>query len=213
MNNQLLHAIQDSALSTLLTFLLLGATGGLVVGIWLAVWPVHFFRVTGGLNRWMSARRALKIWETPVHWERFFYRHHRLFGIAILLATGWTLYYFVRVYSAEPVLRILVSGPVIHPSWALLLGGIVWLIRIASVLAMLVACVVLIRPSLLRQFEEKSNTWVSTRKMMLPLERNRPVADGFASRHPRAAGLIIIVISCYALVSLTLMLAGTLRHI
>ena len=105
MNNQLLHAIQDSALPTLLTFLLLGATGGLIVGIWLAVWPLHFFRVTGGLNRWMSARRALKIWETPVHWERFFYRHHRLFGIAILLATGWTLYYFVRVYSAETVLR------------------------------------------------------------------------------------------------------------
>lgn len=212
MGNQLLHAIQDSALPTLLTFLLLGATGGLIVGIWLAVWPAHFFLVTGGLNRWTSARRALKIWETPLRWEQFFYRYHRFFGIVIVLATGWTLYYFIRLYSAAQVLSLMQHNPGIRSSWVLLLNGTVWVIRTASLLAMLIGLVVLMRPSLLKQFEAKSNTWVSTRKMMRPLEQSYPMADSFANRHPRAAGLIIVVISCYALISLTLMFVGTIRR-
>lgn len=212
MQNQLLHAIQDAALPTLLTFLLLGALTGLVIGIWLTVSPAHFFHATGGLNRWTSARRALKIWETPLHLERFFYRHHRIFGVVLLLATGWTLYYFTRLYAPEQVLRLLQRASRINPAWAPLLNGTVWVIRIASALALLVGLVVVIRPSLLKGIEAKSNTWVSTRKMMRPLEQSYPLADSFASRHPRTAGLIIVVISCYALISLALMFAGTIRH-
>jgi hypothetical protein len=212
MHNLLIRAIQDAALPTLLTFLLVGALAGLVVGVWLTAWPMQFFQLTSGLNRWTSARRALKIWETPLHWERFFYRHHRAFGLMILLATGWTLYYFIRLYSPEQVLRFWRRASGISPAWAPLLAGTVWIIRIASVLAMLIGLVVLIRPSLLKHFEAKSNTWVSTRKMMRPLEQSYPVADSFANRHPRIAGLIIIAVSCYALISLMLMFAGTIKH-
>jgi hypothetical protein len=215
MIKQLLHAIQDAALPTLLTFLSLGALGGLIVGIWLSLWPTQFFAVTSRLNQWYSARRALKIWETPFHWERFFYRHHRLFGVAILLATGWTLYYFVWVYSAERVYQVLGLGGVAAATdpWLGLLEGVIWVIRIASVLALLAGGVVLLRPSLLRRFEDTANGWFSTRQMIRPLERSYPMTDSYAARHPRLAGILISAICVYALASLALMLTGALGHL
>jgi hypothetical protein len=214
MIKQLLHAIQDAALPTLLTFLCLGALGGLIVGIWLGLAPARFFAVTNRLNQWYSARRALKVWETPFHWERFFYRHHRLFGVAILLATGWTLYYFTWVYSAERVYQVLrVGGMAANDPWFGLLEGIIWVIRIASVLALLAGVVVLFRPSLLRRFEDTANSWFSTRQMIRPLERSYPMTDSFAVRHPRLAGGLISAISVYALASLALMFTGALGHL
>lgn len=211
MSKQLLRAIQDAALPTLLTFFILGALGGLIVGIWLTTWPTPFFRVTNRLNEWYSARRALKIWETPFHWERFFYRYHHVFGAAILLATGWTLYCFIWVYPVERVYQILQVGFAVKTlAWLGFIQGIIWIIRIASVLAMLAGLVVLFRPSLLKRFEDVANNWVSTRKMMRPLEQSYTMTDSFAARHPRLAGGLISLVSLYALVSVSLMLAGVI---
>lgn len=194
----LLEAIRQTAGLTLFAALALGSVLGLVVGLWLLASPASFFAATAGWNRWISMRPALKPLETPLLWERYFYRHHKLFGTLLLLAAGYFAGYFWLAYNRTATLRYWPAD------WSWFVDASVFLLRVASLIVAAVGLLVLVRPSLLKASEARANRWVSTRRWLRPLEITRPATERLAQAHPRWAGLLITALSLYSLAGLTL---------
>ena len=84
-----------------------------------------------------------------------------------------------------------------------LLDALVLSVLLGALLAAFVSLFLLLRPSLLRDFEQASNRWVSLRRVLKPVEVRRDGVDEYMFRHGRGAGILLVLGSLYVLVLLT----------
>ena len=70
-------------------------------------------------------------------------------------------------------------------------------------MAVFVSLFLLLRPSLLRDFEQASNRWLSLRRALKPMEVRRDGVDEYVFRHARQAGILLMLGSLYVLALLT----------
>lgn len=185
-------------------FLMLGSLAGLIVGA-LLLWSPHRLRVTGSfLNRWVSTRHLDQTLDRSVAIDPWFYRHHRASAWLILLASAYIIYSFtVGMDRASAVIGLsrrfylpegLVGG---------LLDAMVLSALLGTLLAVFVSLFLLLRPSMLRDFEQDANRWISLRRGLKPLEVRREGLDEFVYKYARQAGILLVLGSLYTLALLT----------
>lgn len=135
-------------------------------------WPLNWPLAAGGVllmaggtllladrRTWQGLNRIWRI-------ERFVYRHHRLFGGAIV--AGALAHLFLLVLQRNHLFGIVLE----HSTAGLRLIRLIELTEWgAAVFALVVGLFVLVRPSLLKGFEAAANRWIE------PLPRRM-------SRHP-----------------------------
>ncbi len=183
-------------LESLAIFLLVGALAGMAVSLMLIFRPHLLERIGSVANRWISTRRMNRLLDRSIDIEYWFYRHHRLFGIAAVLGAGYIMAYFGLLFDKAIALQHLSAY-----ASARLLDGLLDALVLASLsgaaVALFVGLFLWLRPSLLRGIEESSNQWISLRRPTRQMDIPRDQVERFVAGHTRGIGWLLLLGSLY----------------
>ena len=188
--------IQNLLWRDLAIFLLFGATLGVLLGLLLIFRPQILERLNRVANRWVSTRRLNGWLDRSVSIEHWFYRHHRVAGIAVVLGASYIFFHFGILFDKVSALEHL------HGRLpAGLLGGLLDALVLASLVGGTVAFIVglflWLRPSMLRGMEQGANQWISSRRATRMLDIPRGQVDSFIARHAQRVGWLLLLGSIY----------------
>ena len=178
----------------LLVFIALAGMVGLLGSVVLVLRPDWLVVLGKYANRWISTRKYERAVERTINFDRWFYRHARIGGMLLLLGACGIVLYFAAYFDKAGLAAVLSSGN----ARALreidrLLDGFVFLALAGGVFAAMVSLFLLLRPSLLRDFEQDANRWISTRRALLPLEIVHGELDDYVLRHYRVVGVLLLL--------------------
>lgn len=175
--------------------------GSLAYGLGLLIVPTAMLHIAQKLDRRFSGRRAMRPLEIPRVTEKFFYRHHRLVGVLLLIGiAAFFFVYFVK-FPRDTVLARL-SREIGAPLAGTLVDSASTFLLAANALIGLLGLVMIFRPSLLKPFESLANRWLSTRRALRGAETVHDPLDRFTVRHPRLVGALVVGSVGYILGSL-----------
>ncbi len=199
--------VESLLLRSFVLFLMLGSLAGLVVGALLLRWPDKLRTIGNILNRWVSTRHVNQALDRTFDLEPWFYRHRRISGWLILLSSGYIIYAFTFGLDRD-IAVIGLARRFGLPSGVVggLLDAMVLSALLGALLALFVSLFLLLRPSMLRDFERGANRWVSLRRGLKPLEVEREGMDEYVYKHARQAGILLVLGSLYTLALLALWL-------
>ncbi len=193
--------IQSWLLQSFVVFLIIGSIAGLVVGVLLLLFPQSLRRFGQNLNRWISTRHLNQPLERSVDVDPWFYRYRRVSGALILSGACYVFYYFSVSMDKANTVSALTKNFKLHPQLAGgLLDALVVSALLGALLTVFVGLFLLLRPSLLRNFEQPANRWVSMRRALKPLETANHNLDDYVFRYERQAGVLLVLGSLYVLV-------------
>ena len=195
-------------LQSLVIFLMVGSLAGIVVGTLLLLRPQSLQRASERLNRWVSTRRLDHAFERSINLDPWFYRYRRICGMLTLLGAGYILYFFtLGIDKGNTISGLSMFYKLPAPFVASLLDALVMSALLGALLAAFVGIFLLLRPSMLRDFEQVANQWVSVRRAMKPMEVAREGMDEFVFQRSRQAGILLVLGSLYVLVMLSIWLS------
>lgn len=187
------YLLQDALIYIVLTCAILA----LITGLLFLIAPAKAALINQNMNRWISLRRSSKGLETPINIDHIIYRYHRPIGLFVLFGSSYTLYQFAFNYQQTTAISAFGISP-LH------IGLVNWLLNAmlvftipVMVLTIIFGAILFIRPSTLKKSELLLNSWLSTRKSLLPLEQNKPEIDNWLLRYPRIFGAIVTTSSLY----------------
>jgi len=185
---------------TFLWVALLGGVMGLLMGLALIFKSSLVFRVSERMNVWISSRQAMRPLEAPIDIERAVYRWHRLIGALLLVGALFTLYVAVLRFQG-PELSV-VMGKFFRIEIARWVGQSLRIFLIvANVAALLIAAVIILRPSALKPIELWANRQYSGRQATREWEIPRNLIDPIVQNNPRLVGVLLTIASlCVLLV-------------
>jgi hypothetical protein len=184
-------------LQGLLVVLVAGLLLALVVGLLLLVRPPALFAANQRLSRWIDTSAPMRRLETPLLFERLFYRHHRFVGTVLSAGALYVLAAWTFSYRREGLLDLL------GPRWVAgdldwIVAAMEWLVVSLHAAILLVGLIILFRPSLLKNVERAANRWHD-----LPAG---PALDSVVMRvepgfelYPRLSGLVLILTTVWCL--------------
>jgi uncharacterized membrane protein len=197
--------VETILLHSFLNFLLLGSGTGLIVGAILILRPNWLERASAFCNRWISTRQLNRKLESSIPLDAWFYRYNRMTGGATLVGALYILYFFtVRIDKSVAIVSLSKRFHVPSAYIATLIDPLVLIALLGATFALVISLFVCLRPSLLRDFEQRANQWISLRSAMKPLEIQRNGVDELVFRHARHVGVMLVLGSIYTLALLTL---------
>lgn len=195
--------IQSWLLQSLVIFLVVGSLGGIAAGLSLLLRPDSLQRLGQKLDRWISTRHLDQSMENNVNIDPWIYRYRRVGGSLILLGAVYILYYFTVGMERAGAIASLAGYFKLPVS---LIGALLDALAFSSILGALCAALVglflILRPSMLRDFEQVANRWISLRRAMKPAEIRRAGVDEYVFKCARQAGILLLLGSLYVLVVL-----------
>jgi hypothetical protein len=197
-------------LQGLAVVLVLGLLVAFAVGVMLLARPRALFTLNERLSRWVDTRGVFSMLDQPRHLERFFYRHHRILGAAIMLGATYVLWQWAFHYERNQVMALLGGR------W--LAAGLDWVAPALEVVLvglhvaiLLVGMLIFFRPSLLKGVERAANRWQEgpqTSRLDAVVEG---IDDAFEG-HPRVSGVLLVVSAVWCLAALTPVFAELLKR-
>jgi len=188
--------VQEILLRFFLILLCVGSLAGVLLGAGMLWKPDRVANWNQFFSQWVSADKVHEQLDRPRWIERYFYRHHRVVGAALLIGAIFVVYVFLFSKKMRRISAVMASG---SPGlWDALVG----MLLIGSVLAALVGLVVLARPSLLREIEKSSNRWIATEGMVKLFDGMHYSFDQGLLRHRKTAGVLMIAGGLYILIAL-----------
>lgn len=197
--------IQTWLLQAFILFLLVGALVGVAVGALLLLRPQSVRQLSQKANRWISTRHLDQSLEQTVNLDPWFHRYRRTTSALTLLGSVYILYFFSASMNRADTISGLAGyyKTLPLPLLGALLDALVLSALLGSLFSAVISLFLLVRPSLLRDFERAANRWVSLRRALKPAEVQRTGLDEYVYRHGRGAGILLMLGSLYVLVLLT----------
>lgn len=177
----------------------LGAIGmllALVAGLVLVISPQLALQIGDKLNREFSVGWLKHALDAPRNSQPFIYRHHRIVGLFLLLATLYFFWVFATGYRTD-ALAAMFAGTLPPVVLELLATTATVVLVIGNALGLMLGVLMLTRPSALKRVEALANRWVDTDKAAEILDRRVDRPEGFASQYPRRLGLAILLATAY----------------
>ncbi len=190
-NNSVLDSTLLQGTLTVLGILLVLAA---LYGLLLLVSPNLGLRFNRSLSQWLSLRRLGQFLDRQFHIERYFYRHAKLYGLLLVVGSGYLLYRLFFDFPLENYASIL---PGILPTdiWGWLLEALRIFLVLIGIFTLYIGLVVLIRPSNIKGLEQQANRWITTGQRPASMGYNTTALDNVAARAPRLFGGIVFLAS------------------
>ena len=175
----------------------------LAIGIIFLIAPAWAFSTSNKLNRWVSTKTLFDTLDKPRYQERWIYRHHCIFGIIIVLIACYVFYVFLIAIGMDAmVVKLTAFADSEFNKW--LFEQVFYIFLGANMIALIIGLIILIRPSALKGFEERSNRWIETNEELARLDRN--ITTDLHLGNPRLFGLAVVLGGIYIIISSALML-------
>lgn len=166
------------------------------LGIFLLVFPGKAVQLGYKMNRWVSTDSFFAGLDKPHFRERVFYRWHRSFGAALVVASVYIIYMFVfhaNVDSIANALPIFAEREVNR--W--LYEAMKYFFIMGSVISLLIGLVIFIRPSMLKKLEGQLNIWVGIDKPLEKLNESYEIPENILPGNVRIFGTFVLVSGIY----------------
>jgi len=148
-------------------------------GAGLLLMPKRMPRAQGGLQQWLLEHNLATKLNRYQSIERPLYRHHRIFGTAVIAGAFILLALLGRLYT-----YLFASGTLIH------LPG-VWLAMLAgfalAIMILVIGITIVIRPSALKRLEAISNRWIE------PFPASADYGINLIWRFPKQTGMLLLM--------------------
>ena len=183
-----------------LNFLLVIGVLLIPIGLGFIFVPDKLFKVAARLNRWIMTDHFFDKINKPIYKERFFYRHHRIFGIFIILFSLFCIYMltvYIGMGSMTVNLEKLAESE--FEKWLFVI--LYYLLLVAVFLTLIFGLIMFLRPSALKSFESWSNHWIDAETPLKVLDREKDLPDRFLLGNPRIFGLLIVIAAIYIILS------------
>ncbi len=184
-------------------FIITGAVIALLFGLGLLFAPQATLAFNNKINTRISLRKPTKAIETSIRTEPYFYRHARITGSLLVIGAAFVLYTLNNFNSFALIPYLPKSISPLAWEWLLQAGEIFLYFSCSFILGF--GLVVLIRPSALKNFEQKANHWISTRKHFAKMSTDINIANKLVNAYPRVFGTILAL---FAMLVLFLLLSG-----
>ena len=192
-------------LSEILLTAALGTLGVLLalttlLGAAVAVRPALLERLRRRAERRYSLRRATRALDVPRNADRWFYRHHRVYGAVVVVLAAFLLWFLALGPESADWRRLF--APRYRELAGLFADSARFLLWLVAVFAVVIGTVVFVRPSALKALEARANRWITARRVTRGLDRERDALDEWLARRPRAWGIIAALASAACLAAL-----------
>ena len=168
----------------------------LPVGLGFCLIPDKLFDLAKKMNKWIITDGFFEHLNRPRYRESYFYRHHRIFGLLIMIAAIVSLYILTLYYGVDSVIHLLYKlsdSTFVKWLYVSLYYQLIGFICLAVVFGM----VMFIRPSALKAFEHWSNNWIETEKPLKIFDKENNIPDNILPGNPRIFGLFVILGAVY----------------
>lgn len=182
-----------------LPLLMLGCVVGFIIGAMLILCPQMFHSLNQTANRWISTRGIEKPLEKMILIDHWFYQYRRISGGLLFIASVTVL--TVCTSGFDRSLALLSLRTFTASINAQHLDVLVLICLLGAVFAALISLFLVFRPSLLRDFEQSANQWMSLRHAIKPLEVQRTPLDEYVLNHVRLAGVVLLCCSLYVVLA------------
>ena len=178
-------------------FIIIGSFIGLILGLGLIFSPSATLKFNEKINTRISLREKTKSIETAIKSEPFFYKHAKISGTLLITGSLFVLYTLAtfNIYSLTPHLPKSISAAAWD--WLLQAGQIFFFITCLFIL--IFGLIVLIRPSLVKGFEQSANHWISTRRHFSKMSTDINLVNKLVNAYPRTFGCFITLFSIITL--------------
>jgi hypothetical protein len=195
---------------SVLIFLIIGSFFALLLGVLFLLSPEHARALSLRYSHWSSLRQPSRPLELPHSIDSYFYRQHRVIGLILLLSASYILYRFAFDYDHIVVVHLLtrIFGNSILVEW--LLEASLWFILPISALIAIFGAIMAIKPSALKGLETLLNRWISSRKLLQPIEKQHKSVDRWMLNRPRGLGLALTLAAGY---NLAILITFFISHI
>ncbi len=198
MNNLLSEILFDASF----LFLIIGSFIALLLGLGLLFTPAITLKFNEKINTRISLREKTKTIEKPIASEPYFYKYSKISGAILSIGSLFVLYTLAtfNLYSLIPYLPKSIS----ILAWEWLLQSAQIFFYITGIFILLFGAVVFIRPSIVKNFEQTANHWISTRKHFSKMSNDINFVNKLVNAYPRVFGVFISLFSLIVLYFLTL---------
>lgn len=180
------------AQSTVVFFIVAGIAL-LVVGISLIVNSAGSLRLFGGLNRWVSMRRASRPLEIPRDTQQAVQNYRYWFAAVFIIGGTVALAGLLMRFDARAVIALLDLGR-LRPDFAgWLVDGARWILMVGNLLAIIAGLLLAFSPGAVAALEARGSRWISERQLAKGSDQLHLKLDGVVAAYPRNAGWIIVV--------------------
>jgi hypothetical protein len=180
------------AQSTVVFFIVAGIAL-LVVGISLIVNSAGSLRLFGGLNRWVSMRRASRPLEIPRDTRQAVQNYRYWFAAVFIIGGTVALAGLLVRFDTRAVIALLGLGQ-LRPDFAgWLVDGARWILITGNLLAIIAGVLLAFSPGSVAALEACGSHWYSERQLAKGSDRLHLKLDGLVAAYPRNAGWIIVV--------------------
>jgi len=180
------------AQSTVVFFIVAGIAL-LVVGISLIVNSAGSLRLFGGLNRWVSMRRASRPLEIPRDTRQAVQNYRYWFAAVFIIGGTVALAGLLVRFDIRAVIALLGLGQ-LRPDFAgWLVDGARWILIAGNLLAIIAGLLLAFSPGAVAALEARGSRWISERQLVKGSDQLHLKLDGVVAAYPRNAGWIIVV--------------------
>ena len=166
------------------------------VGLALIIFPAQVLAWGNYVNRWISTTAFFGALDVSRDHERFYYKHHRLFGGLIIVLAAVSIYmlaFYIGLDATPPLLQKLAVS--VFSQWLLVTCYYI-LIGLCG-LALVAGLVIFVRPSLLKSLEAWGNRWIDTQAPLKRFDEVHDIPTNILPGKPRLFGCFVLLGALY----------------
>lgn len=197
------------AAQVIVIFFLIGGTFLLAVGISLIINSAGALRFFGGLNQWVSMRRATKSLEIPRDTQPAVQKYRYWIAAMFVLGGFFALTGLLTRFDpgAFKTLLGLNRFRPVYAAWVI--DALRWILIVGNLAAIAAAVMLAFFPDTLMKLEARGSHWYSERQATRGADTMRVTSlDNWVAVNPRAAGAIIVLFALGLLITFGMLLPG-----
>ena len=179
---------------------ILAACTGIALGVGLNFSTARTLRFLKATNRWISVSKSLEPLETPRDVDNAIFKRRRASATVFIIGGIYTVFMLLFVVDFPHVVQAL-SGNANPVIVEILVESLRWFLLLSGVLALVVGVTMLVSENALPALQARLEHWYTADKISRKEGEMRMTLDNITAAYPRATGLVLILISAYALIT------------
>lgn len=185
--------IQEILIDSLRFIFITGFTGSLFLGLIILFKPSLVEHISDPANVWYSARKDSKPFEIMRDVELAFMNNYKISGWLLFFTSLGSLILVITRVPSDPFTSSTFTNDATLLSVNLFINTLKWSIIISSIAGLVVALLKIYRPATLEKANRFFNQWISTRKILHPMEKMDYRFDALVLRYNLFSGIFFCV--------------------
>lgn len=183
----------DMYLEMIRLFFILGGLVACVVGGLLLVRPDIVAKMSRSGNKWYSGRKSTKPLDIMHETDTFYFKNNVVIGYTMTILSLIGLYLVMtRIPTADQISGIIDDEAMVL-TMGILLESLKYFLLVTITLGLPMWLALALRPEWVKTVNGKLNKWISTRMLLLPLEKMNNGFDIFVLHYNRFFGVVFVL--------------------